>query len=32
MSEETKKIMSEETKTKVGIRLEKDMIFRCDMG
>lgn len=24
--------MSEETKTKVGIRLEKDMIFRCDMG
>ena len=24
--------MSEETKTNVGIRLEKDMIFRCDMG
>lgn len=24
--------MSEETKTKIGIRLEKDMIFRCDMG
>ncbi len=24
--------MSEETKTKVGIKLEKDMIFKCDMG
>ena len=24
--------MAEETKTKVGIKLEKDMIFKCDMG
>ena len=24
--------MSKEVKTKVGIKLEKDMIFKCDMG
>ena len=24
--------MSEEVKTKVGLKLEKDMIFKCDMG
>lgn len=24
--------MAEETKNKVGIKLEKDMIFKCDMG
>lgn len=26
------KIMLEEVKTKVGIKLKKDMIFKCDMG